>query len=76
MATTRLMAANEHYLKELPKGGQVTFRRSVLVTYSMLEWLEFEKAFRDRAYELGLDLLVEDHLASGSVRISWRPREI
>lgn len=70
--TTRLMAIYSKELVESPSSGRIVFPRALLVRYSLVEWLEFEKAFMERAIELGLDVLTESS-PSGRMVISWRP---
>ena len=75
MAMSRLMVLNGRQLEELPSGGEIVFPRRLLSRYSLIEWLEFEKAFTERANELGLDVEVTDEHFSGRVKVRWRPHE-
>lgn len=75
MEMSRLMVLNGRQLEELPSGGEIVFPRRLLERYSLVEWLEFEKAFRERATELGLDVEVSDEHFSGRVKVRWRPHE-
>jgi len=67
-----LMVIHEKQLVEMPERGSIEFPRRVLERYSLLEWLEFEKAFTERAFALGLEINIEEVPFTGRVVFRWR----
>ena len=68
-----LMLANQRHLEELPTGGELFISRRVAERYSLIEWLEFEKLFIERAKELGLEVVIVADPFSYRTLIRWRP---
>ena len=68
-----LMLSNQRHLEELPTGGELFISLRVAKRYSLIEWIEFEKLFMERAKELGLEVSIEADPYSYRTRIRWRP---
>ena len=68
-----LMLANQRHLEELPKGGELFISRRVAERYSLIEWIEFEKLFIEKAKALGLEVVIVSDPSSYRTLIRWRP---